>query len=125
MLEQFFFLDYADRGDLFQGLSIWKHEEYREIQGTYLVISLSFARIKETNYITAREKINAILTNLYIKFSFLKESIEEKEYEVALIARGIAKENIFKYGFAFEGKKVLIKYSISTFLLEKIVTIQP
>lgn len=34
--------------------------------------------------------------------------IEEKEYEAALIARGIPEENIFKYGFAFEGKKVLI-----------------
>ena len=34
--------------------------------------------------------------------------IEEKQYEVALIARGISQERIRKYGFAFEGKKVLI-----------------
>lgn len=34
--------------------------------------------------------------------------IEEKQYEVNLIAKGISKDKIRKYGFAFEGKYVLI-----------------
>ena len=34
--------------------------------------------------------------------------IEEKQYATELIARGIKKEHIHSYGFAFEGKKVLI-----------------
>ena len=34
--------------------------------------------------------------------------IEEKQYAAQLIARGVPKERIRKYGFAFEGKKVLI-----------------
>ena len=34
--------------------------------------------------------------------------IEEKQYEAILAARGIPKERIRKYGFAFQGKKVLI-----------------
>ena len=74
MLEQFFSVNYADRGDLFEGLSIWKEEKYRELQGTYPVISLSFARVKEDNYELTRDKICQIIRNLYIKNHFLKES---------------------------------------------------
>lgn len=74
MTEQFFSVDYADRGDLFEGLSVWKDEEYRKLQGTYPVISLSFARVKEKDYMTAREKICEIITNLYVKYSFLRDS---------------------------------------------------
>ena len=40
MIEHFFSVNHADRGDLFEGLSIWQHEDYRQIQGTYPVISL-------------------------------------------------------------------------------------
>ena len=47
MLEQFFSVDYAGRKDLFTGLSVWEEEKYRSLQGTYPVISLSFARVKE------------------------------------------------------------------------------
>lgn len=36
------------------------------------------------------------------------KQIEEKNYETALIAKGIPKEKIRKYGFAFRGKEVLI-----------------
>ena len=34
--------------------------------------------------------------------------IEDKKYETSLIQEGIPKENIRKYGFAFDGKDVLI-----------------
>ena len=36
------------------------------------------------------------------------KQIEEKQYEADLCARGIVRENIYKYGFAFRGKEVLI-----------------
>ena len=62
MLEMFFSVDYADRGDLFEGLSIWEKEEYRNIQGTYPVIFLTFARIKEKDYSTTREKICEVIS---------------------------------------------------------------
>ena len=39
--------------------------------------------------------------------SALKQ-IEEKNYDAELISRGISRERIRHYGFAFEGRKVLI-----------------
>lgn len=36
------------------------------------------------------------------------EQIEEKKYETVLIEKGISKEKIHRYGFAFQGKRVLI-----------------
>ena len=47
MLECFFSCRYAGRGDLFEGLSIWREEKYRELQGTYPVLFISFADVKE------------------------------------------------------------------------------
>lgn len=83
MVEQFFSVDYAGRSDLFEELSIWKTETYRNLQGTYPVISLSFANVKESSYISTRKKICHMLTNLYTKYSFLKESdiLADKERE--------------------------------------------
>ena len=46
MTEQFFSVNYAGRGDLFDGLFIWSQSDYRKLQGTYPVISLSFANVK-------------------------------------------------------------------------------
>ena len=74
MLEQFFSVNYAGRKDLFEGLLIWEEEKYRQMQGTYPVISLSFARVKEKDYVTTRKMICTILRNLYVKFSFLRDS---------------------------------------------------
>ena len=57
MLEKFFSLEYADRGDLFEGLEIWKEEKYRALQGTFPVIMVSFAGVKEDSFVNARKKI--------------------------------------------------------------------
>ena len=50
MLECFFSNKYAGRSDLFEGLSIWNDEKYRQLQGTYPVIFISFAEIKANNF---------------------------------------------------------------------------
>ena len=83
MLEHFFSVKYADRGDLFEGLSIWKEEKYQKLQGTYPVISLSFARVKEKDYTLTQKKICEIITNLYIQYDFLRDSevLTEKDKE--------------------------------------------
>lgn len=74
MLNRFFSVEYAGKGEVFEGLSIWQEEKYRKLQGTYPVINLSFANVKERNYESTKEKIYQLITKLYSKYSFLKES---------------------------------------------------
>ena len=86
MLEKFFSIEYAKRDELFEGLNIWKYKEYREIQGTYPVIFLSFANVKENTYDQARESICRIIQELYNKNVFLLQSNlltdnEKEEYK--------------------------------------------
>ena len=74
MVEQFFSLEYAGRGDLFEGLSIWNEDAYRDIQGTYPVISLSFASVKEKTYEQTKRRICRLIAEVYSKYAFLLES---------------------------------------------------
>ena len=74
MLEAFFSVEYAGRSDLFEGLSIWENEKYRALQGTYPVISLSFANVKENSYQMTRKKICQLITKLYADHAFLLDS---------------------------------------------------
>ena len=84
MIEEFFSMDYAGRGDLFEGLSIWEEEKYQKLQGTYPVISLSFARVEETDFESTKRRIIELLMLQFEKYAFLTESDKlsqnEKEY---------------------------------------------
>lgn len=82
MTEQFLSLEYADKGNLFKNLSIWKEERYRRLQGTCPVISLTFADVKETDFVGARQKLCMIIKNLYDKYDFLLDSGCLKEGEI-------------------------------------------
>ncbi|MCI8582321.1 MAG: AAA family ATPase [Dorea sp.] len=73
MLEKFFSVKYAERQDLFEGLKIWEDEKYRNLQGTYPVIFLSFADIKETTFQETRKKICKVIQMEYNKVDFLLE----------------------------------------------------
>lgn len=68
MLNCFFSNEYENRSDLFEGLDIWNYEEYRAIQGTYPVIFLSFAEVKENMFENSLKKFGYILFNLYDKY---------------------------------------------------------
>ncbi len=84
MVEHFFSNKYTKRGELFEGLSVWEEEKYRQLQGTYPVINLSFADIKSRTYEQARKEIIALLVDIYEQHSYLMEedflTEREKEY---------------------------------------------
>ncbi len=84
MLEKFFSIKYVGRGDLFEGLSIWNEQKYRELQGAYPVISLSFANVKEVSYPNTVYRICELLKKLFEQNRFLLDcpllSRQEKEY---------------------------------------------
>ena len=119
MLEHFFSVDYSGRGDLFEGLSIWKEEKYRQLQGTYPVISLSFAGVKETTYATTREKICQILTELFNKYFYLRDSEFLSDVDRMFFDRMLSSEigdtdatlalhRLSKYLYQYYGKRVII-----------------
>ncbi len=118
MTEQFFSVEYANRGDLFEGLSIWEDEKYREIQGTYPVISLSFARIKESNYEQTKRKICEIITNAYNKCSFLLDSdvltdrdrayFDRVTFDMDDVTASSALYQLSDFLYRYYGKKVII-----------------
>lgn len=73
MLEQFFSVDYAGRGDLFESTNIWKEERYRQLQGTYPVLSIRFAGIRGINFIDTRRQICQEIVEVYNRNRFLME----------------------------------------------------
>lgn len=79
MIETFFSVEYADRAELFEGLSVFEEEKYRMLQGTYPVIFLSFANIKEVDFKTTRKKICQMIAELYSRYDFLTEDETCKE----------------------------------------------
>ncbi|NBH35914.1 hypothetical protein D3Z58_20820 [Clostridiaceae bacterium] len=71
MLECFFSIEYRGQGEIFDGLSIWNDKKYQELQGTYPVISFSFADVKEISFSAAKEKICQIIKMVFGKYRFL------------------------------------------------------
>ncbi len=118
MTEKFLSVEYAGRGDMFEGLSIWQDGAFRQMQGTWPVISLSFAKVKETSYLDARKKMCHTITGLYNKYDFLTDGglLNEKEKDFyrkvsADMEEYIATESInFLSGILerYYGKRVII-----------------
>ena len=118
MVEAFFSVRYAGRGELFQGLKIWESEKFRNLQGTYPVLFISFADVKENSFEQARKKICRIVKELYSQYRFLLDgellgesekqdfqsvSVDMEDYEVSGAIRALA-----GYLFRYYGKRVII-----------------
>lgn len=154
MLEKFFSVEYAGRGDLFEGLSIWEGKysagekpvkriqspegtrfpggvqfpegqnspegdyKYRNLQGTWPVISLSLADVKETSFIQARKSMCRIIKTLYNHFDFLlKSDVLNNSEREAFLHISVDMEDseassslkmLSNYLSRYYGKKVLI-----------------
>lgn len=118
MLNCFFSVKYQGRSDLFEGLKIWESLDYQKFQGTYPVIFMSFADVKQGNYEDAVQKIKNILVELYSGFSFLQkwEGLSEKEkVQFAAVSMDMtevmaqdAVKNLSNYLSRYYGKKVII-----------------
>ncbi len=116
MLKCFFSNQYTGRADLFEGLSIWKEEKYRELQGQYPVIFVSFADVKERDYESAVRKIKHILVDLYLQYEFLKKNFSESEqmryrqisYNMDNVAAQDALKSLAALLSSYYGKKAII-----------------
>ena len=118
MLKCFFSNQYEGRKELFEGLDIWKDEEYRKLQGTYPVIFLSFADIKGNTFEMARQQICIKILDLYEENEYLLEGDILGESEKAfyksvsmdmsdaIISTSLNKLCVFMY--KYYGKKVII-----------------
>ena len=118
MMNCFFSLQYADRGDLFEGLNIWKYEKYQKIQGTYPVIFLSFADVKQANAKDAIQKIKKIIATACHQFENILENdifSESQRRQFTCISPDMddvtaqsALQDMSSYLHQYYGKKVIL-----------------
>ena len=81
MLKCFFSNKFTDRGDLFEGLEIWKEEKYRKLQGTYPVIFISFAAVKGDTFEITKQQIVTQIVHLFEEKRFLLDADVMSESE--------------------------------------------
>lgn len=118
MVETFFSVEYSDKRELFAQMDILKEECYRKIQGTYPVIFLSFAEVKEKNFEGARKKICQLISDLYSRYSFLLKAdvLTDRDrnflYQVSETmedyAASMSVKNLSQYLSAYYNKKVIL-----------------
>ena len=118
MLNCFFSRQYENRGDLFKGLSIWTDQRYQRLQGSYPVIFISFADVKQNNYKDAIQKIKNIVVDAYRQHRYLnkedcfteneKQQMMEITEKMDDVTAQDALKNLSSYLNLLYGKKVLI-----------------
>ena len=118
MLNCFFSRQYENRGDLFKGLSIWTDQRYQRLQGSYPVIFISFADVKQNNYKDAIQKIKNIIVDVYRQHRYLnkedcfteneKQQMMEITEKMDDVTAQDALKNLSSYLNLLYGKKVLI-----------------
>ena len=118
MLECFFSNKYAGRSDLFEGLDIWMDEKYRELQGTWPVLFLSFAGVKQSSFEDARYVINSKLQDLYNQYAWMlrderftdadRKSFHIVEADMPQSAASLALNRLCEWLCRYYGKRVIV-----------------
>ncbi len=80
-VEQFFSTRYANRGDLFEGLDVWKDEVFRAVQGTWPTIFISLADVKGKDFATQKALVIQEIARIFYEFraTGLAESLDANE----------------------------------------------
>ena len=92
MADRFFSNRYDDQEALFGGLSIWEDEKMRALAGQFPVIALSFAKVKNNNFVDARKRICKIVSKAYSAHRSLLHSerlLESEKEEILQAIKGI------------------------------------
>lgn len=118
MLECFFSNKYANRADLFAGLSIWKDKKYRQLQGTYPVLFLSFASVKAGNLEEAKAQVKGEIARVYRENKYLIntdifDNRERERYDNVVVSMDDVTaqdslRNLAEWMEKYYGKKVII-----------------
>ena len=111
-------MKYAGHGKLFEGLAVWEEEKYRQLQGSYPVIFLSFADVKSGNYDTLQRLICEVIASEYARNAFLldekclneqqKEAFRRKTVDMEEVDAVVALRQLSEYLHNYYGKKVII-----------------
>ena len=118
MLERFLSVEYAGQDQIFEGLAIWEDEKYRNLQGTWPVIFLSFADVKANTFALAREKICMLIQEVYRRHDYLltdrilkeeeKVSFHKILIEMTDSEAAYSLKNLSGYLSGYYGNKVII-----------------
>ncbi len=101
MLECFFSNKFAGKSEIFEGLNVWEHEEMRSLQGSFPVIFMTFASVKDNNFPDAVKRIRSQLESLYDRLGFLHEWKEESDISELI-------QRLSGLLYKRDGKKVII-----------------
>lgn len=88
-LKCFFSNQYAGRSDLFEGKAVWDDEKLRQLQGTFPVIFMSFAAVKNGDIAGIRTAVKQIISDIYRGYIEILESEEFNDMDQAYFNRMI------------------------------------
>ena len=119
MVKYFFEKTEADTSALFAKTAIWQHEEYRKLQGTLPVISLTFKDVKEENWENCYKKLVSIISKTFEYHQAVLEkklSEHQRNYYRAIIERR-ADEVAYHESLSFLSKLLYEAYNEKVIIL--------